>query len=78
MSSTPGRYLSVDGANHGSLQTHPRHKADVEVLVEDQRLQAGADEEESCVEVALPTGGVLVVYKLDQQPGKRKARDDQR
>lgn len=63
-----GLYLPIDCTDHSCFKPHPRHEADVEVLVEDQSLQAGGDEEECCVQVALPIGGVLVIHKVDEQP----------
>lgn len=69
----PSPHLSVDGPDDGRLEPHPRHKADVEVLVQDQRLQAGREEEEAGVEEALPAGGALVVDKVNEQPRKEKA-----
>lgn len=68
----PSPHLSVDGPDDGRLEPHPRHKADVEVLVQDQRLQAGREEEEAGVEEALPAGGALVVDKVNEQPRKEK------
>ncbi|KAG8145849.1 hypothetical protein E2320_012316 [Naja naja] len=65
-------HLSVDGPNDGRLEPHPRHEADVEVLVQDQCLQAGCEEEEAGIEEAMPAGGALVVDKVNEQPREEK------
>jgi len=62
-------YLPVDGSYDGGAQTHARDKADVEVLLEDERLHTGTYEEQRRVEVAVPVGGAGVVDEADQQPG---------
>lgn len=65
-------HLSVDGPDDGGLEPHPRHKADVEVLVQDQRLQAGREEEEAGVEEAMPGGGAFVIDEVNEQPRKEE------
>ncbi|TNN39429.1 hypothetical protein EYF80_050408 [Liparis tanakae] len=62
-----------DGSYDGGAQTHARDKADVEVLLEDERLHTGADEEQRRVEVAVPVGGAGVVDEADQQPGAKSS-----
>lgn len=42
-------YFTVDNSNDGSFQPHPCNKADVEILVQDECLQAGTEEKQSSV-----------------------------
>lgn len=63
-----GPYLPVHSPNHSGLDTHAADEADMEVLVQHQRLQAGTDEQQRCVEIALPVRRLCVVHKVDEQP----------
>lgn len=40
----------------------------MEVLLQDEGLETGTNEQQRGVEVALPRGGARVIHKLDQQP----------
>lgn len=63
-------YLSVDCPNDGSSQAHAWDKADMKVLLQDERLHSGTHKQQAGVEVALPGGSIWVVDKVDQQPGQ--------
>lgn len=63
-------YLPVDSSNDGGAQTHACDEANVKVPLEDERLHTGTDKEQSSVEETMPGGGVGVVDKRDQQPGR--------
>lgn len=62
--------LPVHGPDDGRAEPHPRDKADVEVLLQYQRLQAGAEEEERGEEVTVPGRSSSIADKVDQQPGE--------
>lgn len=44
----------------------------MKVLLQDERLHGGADEEQSSVEVALPGGGAGIIDKLDKQSTEKQ------
>lgn len=61
--------LPVHGPDDGRAESHPGDKADVEVFLQYQRLQAGAEEEERREEVTVPGRSGSVADKVDQQSG---------
>lgn len=63
-------HLPVHGAHDGRAQPHSSHETHVEILLQDERLNAGAHEQQTRVEVAVPVGGAGVIHELDQQPDK--------
>lgn len=42
-------YFTIDNSNDGSFQPHSCNKADMEILVQDECLQAGTEEKQSSV-----------------------------
>lgn len=60
-------HLPIDGPDDGGLDPHAADEADVEILVQHEGLEAGADEQQHRVEVAVPVRGRLVVHKVDEQ-----------
>ena len=68
-------HLPVHGPDDGSLDAHAADEADVEVLVQHQGLQAGADEQQRRVEVTLPFRGLLVVHEVDEQPVRQRGQN---
>lgn len=67
-------HLPVDGTNDGRLDPHAADEADVEVLVQHKGLEAGADEQERSVEVAMPARGLLVIHKVDEQSAEEQGQ----
>lgn len=63
-------HLPVDGTDDSGLDPHAADEADVEVLVQHESLEAGAEEQDHSVEVALPVRGLLIIHKVDEQPSK--------
>lgn len=64
----PRAHLPVHSPDDGGLDPHAADEADVEVLVQHEGLQAGADKQQRRVEVALPVWGLPVVHEADEQP----------
>lgn len=62
-------YLPVHGSNNGSAQTHACDEADVKVLLEDERLHTGTQEQQCRVEETVPGWGTGVIDKQDQESG---------
>ena len=60
-------HLPVDEAHDGGLHPHAHGEAGVHVLVVEERLQAGQQEDERGVEVALPERGLVVLHEAQQQ-----------
>lgn len=68
-------HLPVHGPNDSRLDAHAADEADVEVLMQHQGLQAGADEQQRRVEVTLPVRGLLVVHEVDEQPAGQQGQN---
>ena len=60
-------HLPVDEAHDGGLDAHAHGEAGVHVLVVEERLQAGQQEDERGVEVALPERRLVVPHEAQQQ-----------
>ena len=68
-------HLPVHSPDDGRLDAHAADEADVEVLVQHQGLQAGADEQQRRVEVTLPFRGLLVIHEVDEQPVRQRGQN---
>lgn len=60
-------YLPVDEAHEGSFQPHSHSEAAIHVLMVQQRLQAGQQEEQRGEQETFPHGSVLVPHEAQQQ-----------
>ena len=68
---TRDTHLPVHKAHDGGLHPHAHGEAGVHVLVVEERLQAGQQEDECGVEVTLPEGGLVVPHEAQQQAADR-------
>lgn len=60
-------YLFVHSSNDGRANLHPQHKAALEVLLQEQRLQDGHQEQQHCIHVPLPDIPRFVLSERDHQ-----------
>lgn len=63
-------YLPVNSSNNSGAQPHACDEANVKVLLEDDRLHTGTQEEQRRVEETMPEGGAGVVGERDQESGQ--------
>ncbi len=74
LSNQKSTYFPVHGTNNGRTQPHACHKANVEILLQNEGLHTGTNEQQGGVEVAMPCGGTWIIHKLDQQPKIKKTK----
>lgn len=60
-------YLFVDSRHNGRSDFHSQHKALLEVLLQEQRLQESHHEQQHGVQVALPVVAELVLSEGDRE-----------
>lgn len=65
-------HLFVHGSHDGSTDFHAQHEAALEVLLQEEGLQQGHQEQQHGVDVAHPQERALVVGEVDHQPGKTR------
>lgn len=63
-------HLSVNQAHDSCLHPHSHCKARVHVLMVEERLEAGEQEHQSGVEIALPKRGIFIPHETQKKTGK--------
>lgn len=65
-------YLFVHCSYDGSANLHPQHKATLEVLLQEQRLQNGHQQQQHCIQIAFPGISGFVLSEGDHQSVEKK------
>lgn len=65
-------YLFVHSSHDCSADLHPQHKAALEVLLQEERLQESHHKQQHCIQIPFPDEAGFVLSEGDHQPGKRK------
>lgn len=63
-------HLPVNQAHDSCLHPHSHCEARVHVLMVEERLQAGEQEHQSSVEIALPKRGIFIPHETQKKTGK--------
>lgn len=67
-------YLFVDSSHNSCSDFHSQHKALLEVLLQEQRLQESHHEQQHGVQVALPVVAELVLSEGDHESEQEQQR----
>ena len=67
-------YLIINSCNDGCPDSHADGEASMEVLMEEEGLDNGREEEENSIDIATPIRITLVLGEVDHQPANMCTR----